>query len=781
MKCVFIVSPGENLEGASELHRLGYELEPYPCTHDLSSLTDSREEENGAFLGRPPSSAERPHVRSLRASFIRMLEDRRYDGNDLLIFGESDAVPMAASLHVEKALKKEMEEHPETDIFRLFHHTVWRPEGSPQDSDELVFEPFNTGKMDADTSYVWGTHAMVIPRRSRRKVARVFADYRLPTDIALEAANSCEDLHIRVCSHNLFYQHGRTPRRQDCRIAACLSSYKRLTDLQRQIWCMMDQSYSNLHVFAAVKGITEGTFRKTVLPLFEHFIQEGRLTLRLFPNKNQLSNILDTVRDLDVSGYDLFAKVDDDDLYGRDYFKSVNDFHLHLPPEFSSYYCGPGEYLTSRNGYPFAGGGFFGFFGPTLVFSRTVLDKLRMCEEDPARIPEISPKARHSGYGFIEDNLMHRIMLDTGDCNRTCCVKDMALPMHLVVQTNNASVMRGGLVPGDFRGRNWSISTNQDHSEHLFEIRHPGWHDLVRVFGNRAHRSERKDEATVLSLTDTEITLKWDGWGTESFRKDGDGIFHLAEKKSGTHSEILRNSNIAVLSIAGKKDIAFWKECYQACKRHFLTQHRVHYFLVTDHDEMETEEDVTLVRRTLPPGPMETLKRFETLTDMQEELQSCDYIYFLDCALQPIDAIGEEIFPTEEERLTVAIHPDYYGVPRSMYPYESNGMSEARIPLREGTRYLSGSFMGGAGEEFLCMCRELADSVNRDMRNGVVAEQYGESYLNKYISCRRPRVLGPEYLFPETISANSANLIAIKPKVKIIHKDRTIFHREEHS
>ena len=42
MKCVLIVSSGEKAEGASELHRLGYELELYPSTWDLSALRDTR-------------------------------------------------------------------------------------------------------------------------------------------------------------------------------------------------------------------------------------------------------------------------------------------------------------------------------------------------------------------------------------------------------------------------------------------------------------------------------------------------------------------------------------------------------------------------------------------------------------------------------------------------------------------------------------------------------------------------------------------------------------------
>ena len=103
---------------------------------------------------------------------------------------------------------------------------------------------------------------------------------------------------------------------------------------------------------------------ESCFPLFEHFIQEGRLTMRLFPNKNQLSNFLDAIRDLDISDYDLFAKIDDDDLYGRDYFKSINDFHQHLPTGISAVITvGFGPYPNARGGYPLCGNGFFSCFG----------------------------------------------------------------------------------------------------------------------------------------------------------------------------------------------------------------------------------------------------------------------------------------------------------------------------------------------------------------------------------------------------------------------------------
>lgn len=781
MKCVLIISPGETAQGASELHRMGYELELYPSTRDLSALRDTREEENASYLGRSPASAERSHVRSLRASFIRLLEDRRYAGSDLVIFGESDAVPMVASPRLETALREEMKAHPETDVFRLFHHAVWSPQGAPAESEEILFEDFHTGKADANTPYVWGTHALVIPAARRSRVARVFADYRLPTDIALEAASSHGDLNIRVACRNLFYQHARTERRPDCKIAACLSSYKRLTDLQRQVWCMMDQNYPNLHVFAAVKGIPEGTYRRTVLPLFEHFIQEGRLTMRLFPNKNQLSNFLDTVRDIDVNGYDLFAKIDDDDLYGRDYLQSVNNFHLHLPPEFSSFYCGPGEYLSARGGYPFSGGGFFSCFGPTLVFSRHVLEKLMACESNPRMISKISPRLPHAGYGFTEDNFMHMIMLDTGSTNRTRYVQEMSLPMHLVIQTSNTSVMRGGLVPGDFRDRNWNISTNQVNEERLLEVRHPQWHDVVRILGNRARRFERNDEAEVLSLTDGEMSLKWDCWGVETFKRMEDGTFVLSSGGRREEPSSSSGKKVAVLFIATGRYIAFWKEFYKASKQYFLTEHDVHYFLFTDHSEVETGDDVTLVSKPFYPWPMETLRRFETFLNIQQELQQYDYIYFMNGTLLPVAPMGQEIFPTSRQKLMVTLHPGYYQHPRSTYPYEKNGMSLARVLPSEGEYYVAGGFNGGRAKDYLSMCRELADAVRQDLDNGVVAVWHDESHLNKYVIGRHPLVLSPEYLFPETLNFNQKNLMAVKPKVKMIVKDKSLSKNGGHA
>lgn len=66
-------------------------------------------------------------------------------------------------------------------------------------------------------------------------------------------------------------------------MALCLASYKRPEDLQRQIFSIMNQSYDNFLLFEAVKGIPEFFINTFIIPQFQHFIDEGRLTIRCFP------------------------------------------------------------------------------------------------------------------------------------------------------------------------------------------------------------------------------------------------------------------------------------------------------------------------------------------------------------------------------------------------------------------------------------------------------------------------------------------------------------------
>lgn len=88
---------------------------------------------------------------------------------------------------------------------------------------------------------------------------------------------------------------------------------------------------------------------------------------------------------------------------------------------------------------------------------------------------------------------------------------------------------------------------------------------------------------------------------------------------------------------------------------------------------------------------------------------------------------------------------------------------------------MSPEALTGEGLKTISACAgSWRDAVRRDLEDGVIAVWHDESHLNKYVIGRHPLVLSPEYLFPETLDFNQKNLMAIKPKVKMIVKDKSL-------
>lgn len=535
MKCVFLTAPGECLEGAAELKELGYAVQSYPTSQEVEKLDDSRYDEFTRFLGYHPESRDRPYVRSLRISFASMLRDPAFADDDFIIFGESDSTPIVPADQLRPVLEEMMQKHPEIDIFRPFYSISWAPSNPP--TAKINFVPFATSNHALNDPHVWGTHALVIPVAKREKVARIFSTYRLPIDTALEAASSLGELKMLVANHNCFYQKPRTCfvdkstmySSRNRKMALCLSSYKRFEDLQRQIYSIMHQSYRDFHLFVAVKGISTFIFQSILVPQFQEFMDAGRLTLRCFPNKNQLSNLLDTIRGLDISEYELFLKIDDDDFYGRDYLKTINDFHAEIPQHHCSYFSDSGWMHYKYGGISSLQLEYYHVFGATMALTPPVMQRLMECEANPGLISQTMKKwwgeNAGSNIGFIEDNFIDKLMIENGRSNIAPFIRKNQITHHIIVQKANASVTRGDMLNGDFQAANTSISRDRVNFEYVLGMRHPQWHDSFRVMGNRGYRVTNGDAAEVISHTAEELVVKWDRWGRERYVIQPDGAY----------------------------------------------------------------------------------------------------------------------------------------------------------------------------------------------------------------------------------------------------------------
>lgn len=99
-------------------------------------------------------------------------------------------------------------------------------------------------------------------------------------------------------------------------VAVLISSYKRLTELQHQIYSMVHQTHAPALILVVVKGFTEYHIKRFLIPKFEGF---DNVRIKCESNKNQLCNLLDCVRGENFEKIDYFLKIDDDDFYPVDY------------------------------------------------------------------------------------------------------------------------------------------------------------------------------------------------------------------------------------------------------------------------------------------------------------------------------------------------------------------------------------------------------------------------------------------------------------------------------
>lgn len=319
------------------------------------------------------------------------------------------------------------------------------------------------------------------------------------------------------------------------KVAVILSCYKKLEHMERQVLSMLNQDYPDRHVFVAVKGISAFLYRTAVAPLFARHVAEGKLTIALYPNKNQLSNMIDPVRGHDLTPYDLFVKVDDDDFYAPTYVSDCAAFYQTIPLGWSSYYNDANLQLHSCGGHPHARQDSCDtMFGFSFAFSRDAMQEIMACEASPERIIPYSARwdkaPGHLNYGAGEDRVCHMIIKQMGSCNRASWVRENSIPYHIMVNKTGWSMTRGdGLIQDDFRCANTAIGNDPALWEHILDVVHPFWEAPLRIFNNKGRRLDNEDTFTVHNFEDGTLQLHWDHYGEETFDMQEDGRYLLRQ------------------------------------------------------------------------------------------------------------------------------------------------------------------------------------------------------------------------------------------------------------
>lgn len=174
------------------------------------------------------------------------------------------------------------------------------------------------------------------------------------------------------------------------RILVCITSFKRPLLLSGQIIRFQNQTYSNFDISVSVKGAPQEMVRATFMQEWQPLMEKGRLSVRFDENRGQLSNFLDTVRDKDLSQYDYFCKVDDDDWYAPTYLEQVNDYLVREPGVMMSettrtVFLNDGD-DSVKMGY------YHGVLsGPTMCMSRRLIEMMLALEKDASALEPMFP------------------------------------------------------------------------------------------------------------------------------------------------------------------------------------------------------------------------------------------------------------------------------------------------------------------------------------------------------------------------------------------------------
>ncbi|XP_053863782.1 globoside alpha-1,3-N-acetylgalactosaminyltransferase 1 isoform X2 [Malaclemys terrapin pileata] len=216
------------------------------------------------------------------------------------------------------------------------------------------------------------------------------------------------------------------------------------------------------------------------------------------------------------------------------------------------------------------------------------------------------------------------------------------------------------------------------------------------------------------------------------------------------------NLTIGVTAFAIGKYTMFVGRFVESAEKLFMKGYRVNYYIFTNDPQV-------IPRVQLQPGrslsivPIKkyshwqeiSMRRMEAINRHIAEVshREVNYLFCLD-----IDMVFHNPWGVETlGEMVAAMHPGYYNVPRSQFPYERRSSSAAFIPDRHGDFYYAGAVFGGLLKQVYEFTRACHMTILADKANGIMAAWQEESHLNKRFFSHKPsKLLSPEYVWDDT-------------------------------
>ena len=234
---------------------------------------------------------------------------------------------------------------------------------------------------------------------------------------------------------------------------------------------------------------------------------------------------------------------------------------------------------------------------------------------------------------------------------------------------------------------------------------------------------------------------------------------------------------VAIIFIGTNRYLDFLPTYYEGIEKYFLPNSEKTIFAFTDGELDDVPDNIKVYHQEHLEWPYITLKRFEIINKARADLDSMDWLVFLDADTRVVDTVTEEEFFSDKPYF--GVHHPCHALkmqPHTEYPgaFETNTDSRAGVTEEDDTSmYYQGCLWGGRVPEVLDMIEELDGRVEEDLSNDVIALWHDESQLNKFYSEVKEDVhlLGPEYAYPEVFQ----QYCNFEPKIVHLAKDNSAY------
>lgn len=227
-----------------------------------------------------------------------------------------------------------------------------------------------------------------------------------------------------------------------------------------------------------------------------------------------------------------------------------------------------------------------------------------------------------------------------------------------------------------------------------------------------------------------------------------------------------------ILLISTGKYKQFVQPLLTQIDEYLLTNYDKTIYLFTDEYQLGLVSKSFIVQILILPYrfPYATLYRYRIFWQYWFQLKNCSHLIYLDVDMSIVHPIGDEFIT---DGLLAIRHPGFYtknGWGDSNNPTES----KSYLPKEKRGHYVCGGVQGGASLRYLNAIEYMANGIDEDERNGIMAEWNDETFWNHYIHTQNVPVteLTPEYCMPEQINLRKSwGLDKLTPKILALAKD----------